>query len=786
MSEQDLGSQQQTQNQKFGDITMRDGNVITISQTQYIQISIDKVKERKLNPVSPYVGLKRFELQNKDLFFGRHQLIVDLIEAIAESNFVLLLGASGSGKSSVVRAGLIPHLSESWGTDFCGFTLTPYKDPFESLYISLASGGRYTQAEAEIARKGEPNTFSQVIKSLKKPSSNWLFFIDQFEELFTLCQDHEKRDNFVQSIIEIANSPDSSVKIVLAMRADFLDRFSSDSYLDLGKIAQDNIQLIGSMRTDELRLAIEQPAAKHGVVFEEGLVEEIIKDVQGQAGSLPLLQYALDLLWQTDNIEDRILNTETYRTLGGVRGALEKRVNDLYISLKQEEQVEVKQIFLRLVDVVGSLEEVDLVGRAVSRRASLSDFKDDLEKETLKKLIDNNLVISSILNTSQKPLIGDVNQYSTVEIAHEALLSSWKTLQTWIDESKEVIIINNRLLDDVLRWKKLLREDESKAIDELWGGTKLSRVIELQEQKLFDLTLGGLSGDEIAFVKASTELRDRLQKEKEEREQKEKKLREEKLKATQRALIAIIICVVGIGFAGSFAWWQTYRSQQARQRSLQTIQDISLGILIPTPELVDVLPDYFKSAQIQESKGNISRAIAYYGEITVQADRLSQLSEEITKSQKEEINDLREKSQGQLIGLIQRHRIQQDLRANLEAKDFQAAVDTTYDIVVNDTRADIDRNGTIVQEEAKRMPCDVLEAIEALWRELTENACGWYSLNGDLVDDKCTYLDKQSLAGLLFQYTGYDYPIEQLDGCDDINSSPTSSRSSNSGEDGTS
>ena len=765
MSEQDLGSQQQTQNQKFGDITMRDGNVITISQTQYIQISIDKVKERKLNPVSPYVGLKRFELQNKDLFFGRHQLIVDLIEAIAESNFVLLLGASGSGKSSVVRAGLIPHLSESWGTDFCGFTLTPYKDPFESLYISLASGGRYTQAEAEIARKGEPNTFSQVIKSLKKPSSNWLFFIDQFEELFTLCQDHEKRDNFVQSIIEIANSPDSSVKIVLAMRADFLDRFSSDSYLDLGKIAQDNIQLIGSMRTDELRLAIEQPAAKHGVVFEEGLVEEIIKDVQGQAGSLPLLQYALDLLWQTDNIEDRILNTETYRTLGGVRGALEKRVNDLYISLKQEEQVEVKQIFLRLVDVVGSLEEVDLVGRAVSRRASLSDFKDDLEKETLKKLIDNNLVISSILNTSQKPLIGDVNQYSTVEIAHEALLSSWKTLQTWIDESKEVIIINNRLLDDVLRWKKLLREDESKAIDELWGGTKLSRVIELQEQKLFDLTLGGLSGDEIAFVKASTELRDRLQKEKEEREQKEKKLREEKLKATQRALIAIIICVVGIGFAGSFAWWQTYRSQQARQRSLQTIQDISLGISIPTPELVDTLPDFFETAQTQESQGDIGRAIAYYGEIITQSDRLVELSSEITPNQITRIDDIRGKSQKQLIALIEKYKIQQELRANLEAKDFQAALDTTYDIVINDTRADIDRNGTITQEESKRIPCEILDLIEVLWRELTNDTCGWYGPDGSLVDDKCTALDAFTLSHRVFERVGFEYSLEQLDSC---------------------
>jgi len=771
MSGQDLGSQQQTQTQTFGNITMRDGNVITISQTQYIQISVDKVRERKLNPVSPYVGLKRFEIQNKDFFFGRHQLIVDLIQSLSKSNFILLLGASGSGKSSVVRAGLLPYLSESWGSDFCGFTLTPYKDPFESLYISLASSGRYTQSEAEIARSGQPNTLPQVVTALKKSSSNWLFFIDQFEEIFTLCQDQKKRDNFVQSIIEIANSPNSSVKIVLAMRADFLDQFSSEPYSILGRIAQDNLQIIGNMRTDELRLAIEQPAAKHGVVFEEGLVEEIIKDVQGQAGSLPLLQYTLDLLWQTDDIEDRVLNTETYRNLGGVRGALEKQVNDLYTSLRQEEKVEVKQIFLRLIDVVSSLEEVDLVGRAVSRRASLLDFRDNLEKETLQKLIDKNLIISNIFNASQRPLIGDTNQYSTVEIAHEALLSSWKMLQTWIDESKEVIIINNRLCDDTLRWKMLLKDDESKADEELWGGTKLSRVLEIQKEELFDLTLGGLSEDTIDFIEASNGLRDRLQQEQQEREEKEKRLKEEKLRATQRALVATIICVVGIVFAGSFAWWQTYRSQQARQRSLQTIQDISLGISIPTPELVDTLPGFFEAAQTQESKGDISRAIAYYGEIITQADRLLKLSSEITPNQRIKIDDIREKSQQQLIALIERYTIQQELRANLEAKDFQAAVDATYSIVINDTRADTDRNGTITQEESKRIPCETLDSIEALWRELTDNACGWYGPDKFLVDDRCIPLEKNSLAGLVFENVGFEYPVEQLDSCN-INSSP--------------
>ncbi len=152
---------------------------------------------------------------------------------------------------------------------------------------------------------------------MKKEDERWLIFVDQFEELFTSCHDLDKRNNFIESIVRIANSGDNSVKIILAMRADFLEQLSS--YPSLGAIVNKNtIHLVTDMHPDELRQAIEQPAAKNGVVFEEGLVEQIIEEVEGQKGYLPLLQYTLRSLWEIEcqtvaadgrlKIENRTLN----------------------------------------------------------------------------------------------------------------------------------------------------------------------------------------------------------------------------------------------------------------------------------------------------------------------------------------------------------------------------------------------------------------------------------------------------------------------------------------------
>jgi energy-coupling factor transporter ATP-binding protein EcfA2 len=327
------------------------------------------IKERPFIASSPYKGLKRFNARDKDLFFGRDRLINELIEAVDRNNLVVVLGASGSGKSSVIRAGVLPQLATLENNQFHSFLFTPNRDPFESFYRSLLNPEQdynFSEKDVEIALEGKKDTLLKTIHRLKSKDSQWVIFIDQFEELFTICSDLGKRTNFIEGIIRIARNSDRSVKIILAMRSDFLEKLSS--YPQFARIVERQINLVADMQPDELRQAIEKPAAKHGVVFESGLVGEIVRDVLGQAGSLPLLQYTLDLLWQNDDLRDRTLNIETYRRLGGVAGALQKHVNEIYEKLPPEQQLATKQILLRLVDVI-DMERSAVLRTAVSKRA---------------------------------------------------------------------------------------------------------------------------------------------------------------------------------------------------------------------------------------------------------------------------------------------------------------------------------------------------------------------------------------------------------------------------------
>ncbi len=498
-------------------------------ETQTIQISVAKVTQQPLIKTSPYQGLKRFNLKDRERFFGRDKLIARLFEAVNRSSLSLVLGASGSGKSSAVRAGLIPELKKSLeSSKFYNFIFTPHEDPFESLYRCLLSEEKdysFRESEAKIARKAEADTLPEVIRSLKKDDERWLIFVDQFEELFTSCPDLDKRNNFIESLVRVANFGDSSVKIMLAMRADFLEQLSS--YPALGAIAnENNIHLVTDMHPDELRQAIEQPAAKHGVVFEEGLVKQIIAEVKGQKGYLPLLQYTLDLLWQIEcstvgadgrlKIENRTLNKTSYVALEGVRGALQKRVNEIYNHLNQEEQSATKQIFAKLVNIV----DTESGSKTVSRRANRSEFVGESVNNTLQTFIDENLLVSSAEDLSSETLqVSDSEsskQAATVEIAHEILLSSWDRLKRWIEQEKEAIILKNWLASETRRWQKIRAEDESKAREELLKGSRLEQVVEFRKKDAFQ-NIGGLRAEENEFIDASVAETERLEKEKEAR-----------------------------------------------------------------------------------------------------------------------------------------------------------------------------------------------------------------------------------------------------------------------------
>jgi hypothetical protein len=225
----------------------RDQNNIEIERVerdfilnQTIQHSTTEIKTRPFICASPYQGLKRFDQVDKDYFFGREQFLEELENKLEQTNVILLLGASGSGKSSVVRAGLIPRLREKWGSRLIDLILTPDHDPFKSLYGSLCGRG-YKQSEVDGVLAGNTNVLSQIVQQLKQPGSFWLIFVDQLEELFTISQ-REKRNHFIRSLVQLSRdrSQDSSLKIVLTMRSDFSNQLDLDPANLLALITNDH------------------------------------------------------------------------------------------------------------------------------------------------------------------------------------------------------------------------------------------------------------------------------------------------------------------------------------------------------------------------------------------------------------------------------------------------------------------------------------------------------------------------------------------------------------------
>lgn len=488
---------------------------------QQLVITPEAIVQKELIKRSPYKALRRFDVDDADYFFGRYQLTAALQKALQTSNLLLVLGASGSGKSSVVRAKLIPEFLRA-SSQHHSFVLTPGADPFRSLYESLIGQGKlgpdkdyyFPPDRAKFVLEGRADLFGQIARQLMQPEAQqpeiqWLIVIDQFEELFTRCTSLEQRQRLIQSLTELAASEPQSLKIVLVMRADFLEQFSP--YPQFGQRVQRQIHLVTDMPQDELELAIKGPAQKHGVIFEPGLAEQIIQDLQGQAGALPLLQYTLDRLWKyevgLDGLADRQLNTQNYRQLGQVRGALEQHVNQIYADLDAAGQQAAKSIFLNLVKLVPT----DGGVKPVSQSRARSALQGAAVPETLDRLIQENLLVSSSQNLDQvgphslngQPKLQS-DQAATIELAHEILLSSWKKLEEWIQEAQEVLLVRSRLVEDMGRW-----QERQQAAEELLKGSVLAKIVEMQQEHLFDLQAVPLTAAEQAYIAASQQFQKR-------------------------------------------------------------------------------------------------------------------------------------------------------------------------------------------------------------------------------------------------------------------------------------
>ena len=405
----------------------------------------------------PFRGLAAFRPEDREFFFGREALVGRLVERLKENNFLAVLGPSGSGKSSLVLAGLVPALGAQMAY------MTPGSNPMVNL--------------------------GAVLKN-----ENQLVVVDQFEELFTLCTDEEKRQSFIKMLLGLS----AKQRVVLTMRADFWGECAQ--YKSLKEAMQANQELVAPMDAEELRGAMELQAARVGLRFEADVSQNILDDVRGEPGAMPLLQHALLLLWNRRH--GRWLRSDEYRNIGGVQKAISGTADEVYDSLDPDDQQRMRDIFLRLTQVSESRGEGQV--RDTRRRVGMKELVPaNSQDETAILLLVKRLADERLIVTSQD-LASDEDQ---VEVAHEALIRYWPRLRGWLDEDRLSLRLREGVREAALEWDRSGRKDTSLLIHR---GSRLEDAVLLSRAPR-----SGLNELEQAYVDACVRLRDeeRLAKE---------------------------------------------------------------------------------------------------------------------------------------------------------------------------------------------------------------------------------------------------------------------------------
>jgi energy-coupling factor transporter ATP-binding protein EcfA2 len=432
-------------------------NDSVLRQTEGLEALRGAINRQAVTPSSlrkqicPYRGLEPFREEDAAFFCGRADAINDLVSQIQKYSFVAVVGPSGSGKSSLVFAGLLPALRQQRETtvwDVVSFR--PGTSPLRALATAFggvpenagpAATDTYFENEAAAYRAGDPGKLNRIVNDRldaapEKPD-RILIYVDQWEELYAMApttEDAEQRrqhssdvDKFIASLVAAASGQKSRATVVLTVRADFYNPLIRHTQLStLLPRQQVNIP---PMRPSDLRSAIETPAKKAGLTFvPPELVDQILNDVGPEEGRLPLLQFALKETWE--KAEGNQLTAEAYTEVGGVQGAIQKTAERAYAALTSVQQTAARRLFLRLVTP----------GQGREDTRARSEIPDDAQQRDIVNLFSNSRI--RLLVTGYETLQGQVpsagrDLRATVEIAHEALIRRWPTLREWVDANRE-------------------------------------------------------------------------------------------------------------------------------------------------------------------------------------------------------------------------------------------------------------------------------------------------------------------------------------------------------------
>lgn len=450
-------------------IVAGDGNTIYVIHQTTAQQTIPTVAgaSGRLG-LNPYKGLAAFQERDADNYFGREAQVKRLwkrfqtlyeqsSETSPTSRFLPILGPSGSGKSSLVRAGFIPELARRTlpgKQSIRVVVMLPGESPLKSLAGVLAKLTQDDQTpavikkrsyEAELRQSAESGRFdflqdvAQMLPDIQ--ISPLVVLVDQFEEIYSLCKEASERQAFIENLLYAAGSSTGYVTVVVTLRSDFLDETQRHPALNQMMSSADYNPVVQAMMPDELRQAIAQPARQAGHPLDEATVELLALDTSGRDGALPLLQFALTRIWE--GLSEGKLSAEIYREMGGVGGALAGRAQSVYTRLSPERQDLARRLMLGLV-------RVSPEGQYTRRRVLIENLlsaNDD--REQVQAVIDRLAASGTRLVTVSSDEQGE----DLIEITHEALLRHWPLLQDWLTQNNELLLQSRRIEDAALAWK---------------------------------------------------------------------------------------------------------------------------------------------------------------------------------------------------------------------------------------------------------------------------------------------------------------------------------------------